>query len=204
MPLVEREYALSRLDPYIPLIYKSIHSGVSTYFSDYSEALRSVHCSRTRANIIWDHTYAAALRLFDGMAQVEPREVKSLKLLLIEDEFLLRFKKLCENKVSSNVKTKQIRAFRGQLPLVGFPPVFHLEAGYVFDDMEQRAKDLFIVCPNGKLTYWAECLDRDKPGNVVVDLFAKDAHNDAKATIAPNENNVVKFRRKENEGDPKQ
>lgn len=175
MPLIERTEAQILLNSHIHVISASISQGVSEYFSMYSDVARSRHRPTTRANIIHDHIIDNAKRRFSDPEKVRYRESHGLSLFMLDQKFLLRFKKLTEEKVSRNQKTNQVQAFRQQQQVLdGIPSLHNIEAGYVFNELEQRIQDMYLVYPNGPGIYWDINLEDVTMPSSVVDIFSQD------------------------------
>jgi len=192
MPLIERSEAQQLLNSHLNVISNSISSGVDEYFSMYSDEARSRHRPTTRANIIHDHIIDRAKRGFDLKSGTRHHDSRGLSLFVLDERFLLRFKKLNDDKVSRNQKTNQVQAFRQQQKVLdGIETLYNIEAGYVFNELEQGIQSIFLVCPNGRGIYWDIDLADTEKTSSVTDLFSQDNTEKTSTIFTPKRDNKI-------------
>jgi hypothetical protein len=114
-----------------------------------------VHRKTTRANIVNDLIFENVIAYFDEIpgAMVIHQELGQLRLLSVSDSVTLWFKKLDENRESSNVSTRQAEQLnRGQMDLFGEGDL--LIAGYQLDEHETAIKCISFSPPNYVKPRW--------------------------------------------------
>lgn len=171
MPLVSEEKTVEFLKPHLGAIRKIVQGGWDDYLNLYDEALRVVHCSTTRAAIVHSHQIERASHYSQVADNVRLFDLSKLKILVIDGQFAIRFKKFDEEKRSANQPTKQVEEFRSQGQLPGLPMTYNLEAGYVLDKLATKIEQIHLVCPNRKGFYWAAELHEDMATQTIFDLY---------------------------------
>lgn len=107
--------------------------GFSVY-RGYDPAHLLDHDSRAAASCIYCHMAAEAERRLSVHLRVRPLDVRGLKVWLVEDKAVIRFKKHDEDGKSRNYPTKQAQDFDKGITLPGLPPpAVRLSAGYLVD-----------------------------------------------------------------------
>lgn len=154
MRIMTKEEAFDRLRPYFGVLRQPIEEAWQAYRTEYAPNLKAVHDSRTRANVIYAHTFERALAVFAEVAKTRFLESSGLKVLLIEETFLLRYKKLRVDHRSSNVSTKQTTRYRSQIPIAGLPAAVHLDIGYIPNALGTGFDSIEIVCPKKNGIHW--------------------------------------------------
>ncbi len=171
MSLITEEEAISLLKPHLGAIWAIVKGGWEDYLSLYSDIVRDAHCSTTRANIIHDHHIFRVSRYAQAANDVRIFDLSKLKVLVIDGQFAIRFKKFDVDLHSANLPTLQVAEFRGQEQLADLPPTYNLEAGYMLNTLETEIKGIYLVCPNRKENYWASELSEDVATQKIFDLF---------------------------------
>jgi hypothetical protein len=150
-----KEEAFERLRPYFPLLRRPIEEAWECYRGkDYSAKAKAVHDSRARANVIYAHTLERALIVFSDVQNARFLESFNLHVLLLEETFLLRYKKLRIDHRSSNVPTKQTDRYRSQVAIPGFPAALHLDIGYIPNATGTGFDSIEVVCPKRNGIHW--------------------------------------------------
>ena len=118
MAIRTRETALVMLGPYLQRLAHCIASAWRDFEEHVSAEVRADVSPRTRAAFVNDRVLIAARREFEKDKKVAfVRGRGGLFMLMIENAFLLRFKKLKPNLQASNIPTIQARLFNQQKKL---------------------------------------------------------------------------------------
>lgn len=189
MAQIEENQVKELLGEKIEDLWEIVNGGWSDYLKLYPDSAKLLHSSGTRASIVHDHQiarasqYALKNQVF-GAALVN---LSKMQVLLIDQKFAIRFKKLDSGKKSSNQPTNQVIKFQSQDQLDGLPETFNLEAGYVLSKDEKEVSEIYLVCPNGsKKNFWAMRLEKGEATTLVSDLFVVNSNLDVEeAEIAP-------------------
>lgn len=206
MALIEQTEAIKFLNPHLGAIRNIVSGGWDDYINGYSDAHRTIHTSTTRASIVHDHIVERVSRyvLTEEGLRLRLHEVRGLRALVVDSQFVIRFKKFDELGMSRNQPTKQVQDFRSQIALTGIDAIHHLEVGYVLDAIQSTITKVCMTCPNGDRNYWE--LELPSNGSVVTsvqDLFVAsetDEISEARAIIVPKSGGaVVPMRRKKDE-----
>ena len=176
MPLIRELEALDGLDAHLFGLRGIVEGGWDDCLSLFQSLpeLRVTFTRTTRANVVHDFQIARAAKYAQSTAGVRLEDRSRLKLLVINDTYAIRFKKLDEDKKPSNHLTDQVRDFRGQYQLPGLPPTHNLEMGYVLDKTQSSIDQVCLVCPNGPISnYWANDLlvGQEAQQGIVLDIF---------------------------------
>ncbi len=113
--------------------------------------------SRTNAGIIHEHIKARVSERFGSTALTdgEAKKWNGIFGLRINDDVIIRFKKLDDDKRVAGLQTKQHVKYMQQALIDGFPdePTF-LIAGYVPSATWTEIKGIYIGCWNGRIIEW--------------------------------------------------
>jgi hypothetical protein len=83
------------------------------------------------------------------------KEIGGLKLWLIADKAVLRFKKMDEDGKSRNYPTRQAMEYDRGVPLPGLPdPATRLTAGYLLDPTQTQFVRAQVSKPRGEAMEW--------------------------------------------------
>jgi len=157
MKLPDPEKVMQDLEEFLPAFSDALNFAFRKYFQEYPASVRADHDTTTQANCIYDHILARIQSLLDGRKGVRFIVAQGLTLLVIRTRYAIKFKKLSETGVSSNVRTEQSDAFDQQNELEGMPArAIHLKVGYVPDPSSTLIERLLVVCPNGQGVAWAQ------------------------------------------------
>ena len=149
---ISEDQAYTELKPHIRRLWNCVDDAFQRY-RDYPDIL--VHRKTTRANIVNDLIFENVISEFDEVpgTVVIHQDAGQLRLLSISDLVTLWFKKLDENRESSNVSTKQADQLnRGQMNLFGEGDL--LVAGYQLNPDETAIKCLSFSPPNNVTPRW--------------------------------------------------
>ena len=157
--LVDFEEAKSIVDKYIEDLYNAMHEGFNRYFQ-LSPGDKLDIRPTTKAGVVHDFQVKEIKKVVDMHERLNFLQYGELSLLLIEDKFAVKIKKMDLNRKSRNQPTQQVHDFLNQnLSLPGFPEVISLQLGYTLD-LFGNLNDVFIVCPNGQYdNFWEWGLD---------------------------------------------
>ncbi len=207
MALVSESEAREILGARINDLWSIVNGGWEDYEKYYSMKVRLLHCPVTRASIVHDHQVAraAAYAMKAQAFGAKIIDLSKLKILLLDDLFAIRFKKLDAKKFSFNQPTHQVINFRSQNSLDGFPVTYNLEAGYVLTKDESGISEVSLVCPNGNKNkpYWDMRLEQTGSKTIFTDIFDDQNEpfdSDDEVEITPKKSaDVIEIKRDKNE-----
>lgn len=154
MSVISKDDVDKILSPYYDRIETVIESGWQEYETHYiSEQYRLEE--RTRANILRDIIVNKSRTDFFGDPNIKFRERHGLFVLEFHSQIFLRFKKLDQNLVASNILTNQQISFINQGCL--FPECeysVNLNAGYLVDRLWNGISGIYISCQRGLMIDW--------------------------------------------------
>jgi hypothetical protein len=162
------------LRPYFDRLSNCIRMGFIEFIQNHS-AYAYKYEVRTKANIIRDNIVALSKSEFFSDSEVSFLQQRHYTLMVIDNRYILRFKKLHSDLTSSNYATPQALNFSLQLEIPGLPPnPLRLDIGYVPDPLMTEIIGIYIVCPNGKVPRWSIRLDEaETEGQTTEILFAE-------------------------------
>lgn len=154
--IISLEEASIILEPHYDNLVSCIGGGVNDYFKikafvdDFGRYTK--YENRTKGSLIHDQIKSRVTETFSEDSLFESKGIFGLK---IQDDFLIRFKKLDDHKKVAGYKTKQYVRYMGQSLIDGFPdsPTF-LFAGYIPDRSWTSIKGIYIACWNGSTIEW--------------------------------------------------
>lgn len=142
-------------------------SGCSDYFSLLKHIPQTIKL-RTTYNLIYDFIESHARNTFDAVPGVKILDHNGLFLLLVRDKLVLRFKKLNNEKMPSNIPTIQATYYMNQeLELPNYPHHTMLIVGYELDHLKTRLQEITITCPNGNSNLWSFNIDGTQGAEIV-------------------------------------
>jgi hypothetical protein len=104
-------------------------------------------------------TRASFVNVKEQFANVRGAEIpdnpRGLRLLTLENQITIRFKKLDKHFQSRNIPTNQQVAFARQLSLEGIPPLTRLTAGYILNQLQTDIATIAITKPAGSSLEWS-------------------------------------------------
>ena len=117
-----QDQVMADLEPHFPRIYSIFIDSLGVYRDEYPSGVRVEHSDRTAATAVYDHILAGFRREFMDEAGFIFLNVGGLIVLNIRDTIVARFKKVNEEGVHRNYKTKQQKDFDRQADIPGLPP----------------------------------------------------------------------------------
>lgn len=141
---------MQRLEPLLDVLDAIPRAAHRTYRS-YNPQHLIDHSPRAQAACIYDHMVVEAERRFSPLPEMRPIDIRGLKLWVVGEHTVIRFKKMDEDGTTRNYPTKQARDFDQNLDLEGVPqrPI-RVSVGYLLDATETAIERVQIARPNGK------------------------------------------------------
>ena len=172
---VERDDVEEALRPYIRAFGDCLRAGFEAWreIGKLAPAQRVHLKPRTRANIISDHIGVAVRGTFGQMRGVRVEDRRGFPELIIQNRFVLRFKKLDKKGRSRNILTKTQREWLdAQMVLPNMPPeAKRLIAGYVLDALGTEIERMLVTAPaTAKSINWMFDIDSDDTANNVIPM----------------------------------
>jgi hypothetical protein len=179
--------AKERLTPYLDRLSECIDLGWTDFERECGH-IRHKTSPRTRACIVHDNIVTHARRIFESEKRVLLYERNGTLMLQIDEMFLLRFKKLDEDKLSKGIDTQERIDFLDQAELPGVHRGTNIIAGYELNILQTGIKEISITCPNGKQNAWTFELNR----------FGADVFSIHTPPMSETEDNSTQIRTKKN------
>ena len=151
--------AVEEVQPYLHLFSQCIQHGWDTWKTQYAHR-HHVLDARARAAIVYDEITTEAKRVFGELHNVVLRIRYGSLMVYVGDNVVVRFKKLRRTGRANNIMTKNQMNLYRQIPIPGYLPGTHLNAGYVLDDLQQQIDRLLVTCQDGKRVMWTFDLDQ--------------------------------------------
>lgn len=143
------------IKPYENLFIECVLPAWRKYWSQNFDDIRHAFTPRTRANIMHDLMILNAQDKFAGIKNVKLHHIGGVFFIEINRNIFLRFKKLNENKMPSNIPTQQTRKLLYQEELPGMlPHPTILVVGYELNRFQIDIRAVTITCPNGSTNAW--------------------------------------------------
>jgi hypothetical protein len=173
---ITRDTAHEALKPHFDRLAKCIRGGWNRWcqLRDERSDLAAPLNSSTRAGYVNDHIWDEVKKRFKDVSGTHIVEHKRLKLLVIEDQITLRFKKLDKRLHSKNVQTHQQRALGQQLPIEGIPPLVRLTIGYVLSKLETDIEIIAVTLPVDNTIEWHLIVDTTETEIAVLPFTSED------------------------------
>lgn len=127
--------------------------------------------ARTRATYLSDRIWYLVKLRFQGVDGVRVFENTTIRVLIIDERLMIRFKKLDKRLRSKNVQTKQQVLWVLQLPIPDIPDMPRLTFGYVLNRLQTDIERFAVTMPKGKSVAWWLDVVLDE-GDSVVTPFA--------------------------------
>jgi hypothetical protein len=150
--------AMGALEPHFDVIDTICRNGLATY-RRYPADVLIEHSVRAAATCTYDHMVAEAERRLTGLERIVFRDIRGLKVWIVDDKAVIRFKKMDEDGRSRNYPTKQAKDYdrQQQLPGLPFPPL-NLVAGYLLDPTGTEVVRVQVSRPLGKEIDWCAAI----------------------------------------------
>ena len=164
---ISRERAHVALEPYNPDFYAIVHAGHDDWLSLPPEKRldKDVRCHRCW---VWCEMVAEAKRRFDANPNVRIHEEPNTVYFVIDNELIVRFKKMDPDGRSQNIQTQlQLDLRDSQLSLPGIPGKLPtIEVGYVPDEIDLTLDEVVVAHPtSGGEVAWSYSID-DENGTI--------------------------------------
>ncbi|MGC2637368.1 MAG: hypothetical protein WA294_09335 [Acidobacteriaceae bacterium] len=158
--------AEDRIHPYKELLNQCIRYGWTAYMTDYASK-HHLLSARARAAIVFDEIRHRAEVVFGAMSDVRFVPHPNSFMLYIGDDIALRFKKLKNNNLCSNINTRQQLLFQAQMRLPGILAGTLVHAGYLLDELQQEIIRTMVVCQFENRVLWTIRLT-DEAGEAII------------------------------------
>jgi hypothetical protein len=117
------------------------------------------HDARAGASCTYCHMLSGAERRFEGRPGVVFKDIRGLKVWLVGDAAVLRFKKMDEEGHSRNYPTKQAQDYDRQAALPGIPaPAVRLSVGYLLDPTGTEVVRVQVAKPMDQAVGWCAAI----------------------------------------------
>lgn len=130
--------------------------------------------ARARANVVCDFVVEAVTERFANDPKVVLKNPNGFLLMIINNRYALRFKKLDRNRLTCRGHTPAFNAYFAQqqlsLPLMP-PEIVRLVAGYQVDSAQANLKDVLLTLQCGRTVVWFESIV-----DVAVEVRDRDAN----------------------------
>lgn len=141
---------MAKLEPYLPRVFPLFPSALRMYIEEYPSNIRAEHDDRTAMSAVYCHIWKGFQREFIDEPGFRFLTVRGLELLNINDELVIRAKKVDANGRHRNSDTVQQRNFDEQIELPGLPPAAaRLVVGYQPDIAFTEVERVLIRRPKG-------------------------------------------------------
>ena len=169
MSLIEMSEAQELLHPYVDFLYAWPTQAWDTYHRLMPKELLVEFSPRTRASAVHDLMLANAS--IDEAPELKVFNYRKMKGVLIAGRLVARFKKLSEDGKSCSIPTKQVRDFRHQCSLPGFPCTHNVELGYVLNEAQTEIAEVLVTQPSGKGVAWTLSISSSGMRGEVSNIF---------------------------------
>ncbi len=157
---------METLSPYLGTINGCIHDGFQDFFE--ANGFDPSLVKGTKAGIIHDRTVSRVEEAFENHPKAKTFVINGLFLLKIEEQYLIRFKKLNSSLRPSNIPTQQQFDFESQMSLPGIPgTLIKLTAGYVPNQFWTKIDSAHLVCHQNEVLLWEHELILAVPDSVI-------------------------------------
>lgn len=157
--LLRKSAALTILKPYQAHIVAAVRGGWHAWQKLPAETRKEL-TPTTRATFVRDFILAESAQGLETLPGVSRVVVGQLVVIRIEDQVLLRFKKMWHNGRAHNYPTQQQLDFCSQIPLPHVPQQPRLNVGYVLDPSQTAVSRVLASLPRGKKDVaWVTDLD---------------------------------------------
>lgn len=128
-------------------------------YRGYPPEILIEHDARAAANCVYAHMLADAERRLSVRTGVVFKDVRGLKLWLVDDAAVVRFKKMDEDGRSRNYPTKQAKDYDRGTTLPGLPPpAVRLSVGYLADPTATEVLRVQVARPQGRSIDWCAAI----------------------------------------------
>ena len=132
--------------------------GLATYRRYPAEFLIE-HDQRAAATNTYCHMLAEGERRLLGGDGITPADIKGLKVFIVGEVAVIRFKRMDEDGRSRNYPTKQAKDFDKGMSLPGLPPpATRLTVGYLADPTGTVVRRVQVAKPHGREIDWCAAI----------------------------------------------
>ena len=147
---MEKFLAERILDPYMPQIEEIFTAALNEFQTKHFDP---DFLGRTNANIINNLITKHAKKILISDSGIRFRYERGALYMIIHDKMIAKFKKLNDNLLTSNIKTKSVTRFRNQELILNLPnippPLTNIFLGYQWDSLNKCYSSLYVTCPSG-------------------------------------------------------
>lgn len=162
---MNKDHAVKVLTQHIPLLRSCI---LDAWQQSLTIPFRHNYELRTKSSLMRDLIVANVKEKFSSIAGTKLLQANKLFFLEI-DSYLIRFKKLDDNRLPRNYQTPQAVALeRQQLEIPGTNGRVFLTAGYMTDSFETKIVSAFLTCQRGKSNDWEIMLGGEEHGFITL------------------------------------
>jgi hypothetical protein len=128
-------------------------------YRGYPPSILVEHDSRAAASCIYCHMVAETERRWVNRRGIIQRDIRGLRVWLIGDAAVLRWKKMDEDGRSRSYPTKQAKDYDFGEPLPGLPPpAVRLCAGYFLNPTQTDFIRSQVAKPDGRSVEWSAAI----------------------------------------------
>ena len=165
--LRNRESAAALLKPHLGTLLQTIEDSLGDWHKLLSESptLTGGLTGRTRANFVHDRMVIRLSAVLSEHPGLRVKRKGQLILVIVEDQMVLKLKKLDKRLRSRNVRTTQADNFFKQEMLD--ESVFegtNATAGYVLDKLSAMPTNMVVVCWHNEAKLWEIDMNDDESG----------------------------------------
>lgn len=180
---IELEEAQNLLAPYHPRLLQCFDEGWKRYDDTIPRRLPLIS-SRGQANAYHEFLVEEVRTRLGGLEGILIDESKDNRFLVyVQQQLLLRFKKLDRKLRTSNYPTPTSVAFDAQEEIEGLPECCRLTVGYQFDRMRRGLKSVYVLYAKGREPLWHYDL-RDPSLHQVMELPLERREKGREADVA--------------------
>lgn len=167
---------LAGIDHLLDDLYEIPRAALATYHRTPAE-MRIEHTAAAAAHNVWCHMQAEAERRFDGRPKLVLKDIRGMRVWMVEDIAVLRLKKMDENGRSRNYQTPQQKKYDREATLPGLPPeAARLTAGYLLDPTGTTIDYTMVARVSGSyLPRWCVSVN-DSTAPERYDVIVKELH----------------------------
>lgn len=144
------EAVMQRLEPLLDDL-DAIPRMAHGVYRSYNPQHLIEHSVRAQATCIYDHMVAEAERRFGQRDGIRTLDIRGLKLWVVGQHTVIRFKKMDEDGTTSNYPTRQASDFDQNRVLDGVPPKpLRVSVGYLLDPTATAIERVQVARPNGR------------------------------------------------------
>lgn len=147
----DQQRVMGLLAPHLDRLFPIFGAAVDMFNSEVSRRAIAELNTRAIANSVWCHLWAGLQREFLDEPGFHFIESRGLSVVNINDELVMRVKKVDENGRHQNADTEQQRAFDQQLDLPDIPPAAtRIVMGYQPDEAFSQVERVLVRRPKGR------------------------------------------------------